>query len=30
MIQREKAKIERLATEMKPTMDEENKFREEL
>jgi hypothetical protein len=30
MIAREKEKIKKLAIEMKPTMDEENRFREEL
>jgi hypothetical protein len=30
MIARERAKIKRLSMEMKPTMEEENKFREEL
>jgi hypothetical protein len=30
MIAREKEKIKKLAVEMKPSMDEENRFREEL
>lgn len=30
MIARERAKIEKLSKEMKPSMEEENKFREEL
>lgn len=30
MIAREKAKIKKLSVEMKPSMEEENKFREEL
>jgi hypothetical protein len=30
MIAREKEKIKKLAIEMRPSMDEENRFREEL